>query len=569
MAKSALPESQALAGCAMGNVYGSLGATWQAPPEGGHTNISEEDLKRPILTSAIAALAAVSHFLDQLLRNNILRALGFIGWLGFVVLGTATLSVDGGGLDYWQHLAAVRTLASNVADPPSLYFTELFQTHLYTPYHLFWAIAKAIFNVGIWDLATVMAVVNAAIFAIGARLVAKHLFHDPGLDFAALITLLAFWYQPVWWRGFYSLGEILPQAMCSSFFALGLSLIIAALWMEEYYRSPSWCVSLSILVAIVFTSHPVTGGFLVLFLILKSTVYSRLDWQLLLVSAPMLAVALTLAWLWPFYSLPDVISAPSAWVGHFGDFGVFYRDVHEPVGPELLGVLALPLIAVRRLRLFLLFMLGTTLAIHTSDLILDLPYLFSRYLIYVTLVLHLCVIGILSSSRGRAWSFVVVVLFLAMAGYSGYAQLRTATANSYSLVRDLQERARMGTNSVAAKYLDFTRIDGPEEGSTRVMMTPLDWAYRVSALTDYKVVGVMHPAPGLPDFEARQLDVSTFYDSETERATREEIVQRRGVNFVLVPLDGETGEPMVQLHWNPVFEGSNFRLYGIPSEDDE
>jgi hypothetical protein len=553
----------------MGNVYGSLGATWRALPEGGQTHISEEDLKRPILTSAVAVLAAVSHFLDRLLRNNVLRALGFIGWLGFVVLGTATLSVDGGGLDYWQHLAAVRAIASNVADPPALFFTESYQVYLYTPYHLFWAIAKAIFNVSIWDLVTVMAVVNAAIFAIGARLVAKHLFHDPGLDFAALITFLAFWYQPVWWRGFYSLGEILPQAMCSSFFALGLSLIVAALWMEEYYRAPSWCVSLSILVAIVFTSHPVTGGFLVLFLVLKSTAYARLDWQLLLVSAPMLAVALTLAWLWPFYSLSEVMGASSVWVDHFGDFGVFYRNVHESVGPELLGVLALPLIRERRLRFFLLFMLAAVLAVHTSDLILGLPYLFSRYLIYVTLVLHLCVIGVLSSSRGRVWSAVVVVLFLATAGYSGYAQLRIATGNSFSLVRDLRESARVGTNSVAAKYLDLTRIDRPEDDSVQVMMAPLDWAYRVSALTDYKVVGVMHPAPGLPDFEGRQLDVSTFYEPETARAAREEIVQRREVDYVLVPLDEVTGEPLLQLHWNPVFEGSNFTLYGIPSEDEE
>ncbi len=520
-----------------------------------------------MLRSVYTALAIASDFLDQLVRNRALRALGFLAWMVFVVLGTATLSLDNGGLDYWQHLAAVRALSSNPADPSPLYFTEPYQVYLYTPYHIFWAVVRALFSVDIWTLAILMAAVNGAIFAVGARLLAKHIIHDPDLGFAALITFLTFWYRPVWWRGVYSLSEIAPQAMCSSFFALGVSMIVAALWMEEDHRSPSWCVALTMLVAVVLISHPVTGGFLILFLAIKSIVLTPLNLKALVVSVLLLVGGLALGSVWPYYSLQALISSAGAGVGQFGDFGVFYRDVSEPVGPELLGVLALPLISERRLRLFLLSMLGATLAIHTSDYFFELSFVFSRYLIYLTFVLQLCVVAALASVRKRVWSLVVVGLFLVSAGYGGYTQLLVSTRYSFSLVRDLRAGVPVGTNSVAARYRDLANLEPPLKGRLQVIMAPLDWGYRVSALTDYKVVGVMHPAPTMPDFEGRRRDVWTFYDPDTQPATREEILGRREVSYVLVPLDSESGAPLLRLPLSPRVEGSNFTLYGVPPRE--
>jgi len=520
-----------------------------------------------MLRSVYAALGVVSGFLDQLVRNRALRGLGFLAWMVFVVLGTATLSLDDGGLDYWQHLAAVRALSSNPAVPPPLYFTEPYQVYLYTPYHILWATVRALFSVNIWTLAVLMAAVNAAIFALGARLLAKYIIHDPDLGFATLITLLTFWYQPVLWRGVYSLSQIAPQAMCSSFFALGLSMIVAALWMEERYRSPSWCVALTMLAAMVLTSHPATGGFLILFLAIKSIVFTPLNWRARIVGGLLLAAGLTLAGVWPYYSLQTLINAAGTGIGQFGDFGVFYRSVSEPAGPELLGVLALPLVSERRLRLFLLSMLGATLAIHAIDYFFGLPFVFSRYLIYLTFVPHLCVVAALSSVHRRVWSLVVVGVFLVVAGYGGYTQLRISSRYSSSLVRDLREGASVGTNSVAARYRDLANLDPPQGGRLQVIMAPLDWAYRVSAFTDYKVVGVMHPAPTMPDFEGRRRDVWTFYDPDTERATREEILRRRDASYVLVPLDSITGDPSLRLPLDPVVDGRNFTLYGVPPRE--
>jgi hypothetical protein len=520
-----------------------------------------------MLRSVYAALGIASGLLDQLVRNRALRALGFLAWMVFVVLGTATLSLDDGGLDYWQHLAAVRALSSNPADPPPLYFTEPYQVYLYTPYHIFWATIRALFSVDIWTVAILMAAVNAAIFALGARLLAKHIIHDPDLGFATLVTLLTFWYQPVWWRGLYSLSQIAPQAMCSSFFALGLSMIVASLWMEERYRSPSWCVALTMLAATVLTSHPVTGGFLILFLAIKRIVFTPLTWRARIVGGLLLVVGLTLAGVWPYYSLQELINSAGVALGQSGDFGAFYRNVSEPAGPELLGVVALPLISDRRLRLFLLAMLGTTLAVHASDYFLRLPFVFSRYLIYLTFVLHLCVVAALASVRRRVWGLVVVGAFLAIAGYGGYSQLRTTSRYSSSLVRDLREGERVGTNSVATRYRDLANLEPPQAGRSPVIMAPLDWAYRVSALTDYKVVGVRHPAPTMPDFEGRRRDVWIFYDPETERATRDEILRRREAGYVLVPLDSETGDPLLRLPLDLIVEGSNFALYRVPPRE--
>lgn len=43
-----------------------------------------------------------------------------------------------GGVDYWEHLAAMHSYSLNLVNPSNPYLLSDEPTHLHTPYHLFW-----------------------------------------------------------------------------------------------------------------------------------------------------------------------------------------------------------------------------------------------------------------------------------------------------------------------------------------------------------------------------------------------------------------------------------------------
>jgi hypothetical protein len=96
------------------------------------------------------------------------------------------------------------------------------------------------------------------------------------------------------------------------------------------------------------------------------------------------------------------------------------------------------------------------------------------------------------------------------------------------------------------------------------MMAPLEWAYRVTALSGFQVVGVMNKAPTMPDYEGRLRDVASFYDPETSAPARQEIIDRRDVDFVLGPLDGNPDQGIESPSWRPVLRASRFLVYSTP-----
>lgn len=504
---------------------------------------------------------AIGNGLDRLISGRVPRTVGFLAFLAFAVVGTATLSLESGGMDYWQHLSAIRTLSSSLLRPPPLYFSESYEVHLYTPYHVFWAIALRVLAPSIWEVAILMTAVNAGLFALGAHLLARHLFRKPELDFAVLVTLLVFWGRPVVWSGVYSLGQFALNAAYPSFFALAASMIVGALWLEERYRSTLAWVVFTLGIATVVATHAITASFLLLFLFVKTMLLSRRSRRDLLSSALCVLGGCALGLLWPYYSLTTLMREARSGADVFGYFGAFYEQLRSKVGPEVLGIVALPMAKPGRTRWFLGILILVCLGVFAANYALHLSHVLSRYLIFLTFVLQLSIVAALSAARGRRLGGLVLPAFVLLAVWGGKRQLEIAASSHYGLAKDLAAEVAPGTHSVQNRYAELERLDELDGDRDRVMMAPLDWSYRITAFSSFEVVGVLNKAPTMPDYDGRLRDVASFYDPETPAAARREIIDRRQVDYVLILLDAEPGHGIVSPSWKPVMRTSRFLIY--------
>ena len=509
----------------------------------------------------IGPLLTLGTAFDRLISSRMLRTAGFLAFLAFAVVGTATVNLWGGGFDYWQHLSAVRALSSSLLHPPPLYFSEPYEIHLYTPYHVFWAIVLRVFGPSIWDVAILMTALNAGLLALGAGLLARHLFKAPGLDFAMLATLVVFWGRPIEWSGIYSLGELSFNGMYPSFFALAASLIVGAVWLERGYRSLLTWAGLTVALAVIVATHAITASFLLMFLFFKTLVLRPSTRRELLSGGLSVLAGCALGLLWPYYSLIALTEETSSGSDSFGYFMAFYEQLPGSLGIEMLGLLALPLARPGRTRFFLTILLLVCVGIFAGNYVLHLSHVLSRYLIFSTLVLHLSVVAAVSAARGRWLGGIVLPAFVLLAFWGGKRQVEIAASTHFGLAKDITAGVALGTHSAEYQFGELERLDDLDGDGGQVMMAPLEWAYLVTALSGFQVVGVMNKAPTMADYEGRLRDVASFYDPETPAPARQEIIDRREVDFVLVPLDGNPHQGIVSPTWRPVLRASRFLVY--------
>jgi hypothetical protein len=348
--------------------------------------------------------------------------------------------------------------------------------------------------------------------------------------------------------------------MYPSFFALAASMIVGALWLEEGYRSiPAWA-AMTLALAVIVATHAITASFLLLFLFVKTLVLSPRTRRDLLSSALYALGGCTLGLFWPYYSLMSLVSEAGSGADVFGYFTAFYEQLPGTLGPEVMGVLALPLVRPERIRVFLGILLAVCVVIFVGNYVLHLSHVLSRYLIFLTFVLQLSVAAAVGAVRGRWLGAIVLPAFVLLAVSGGKRQLEIATSH-YGLVQDLAAGVAPGTHSAQNRSADLELLDELDDDRRQLMMAPLDWAYRVSALSGFQVVGVMNKAPTMPGYEGRLRDVASFYDPQTPPVARQEIIDRRRVDFVLIPLDGRPKQGIVSPSWKPLLRTSSFIVY--------
>ncbi len=499
------------------------------------------------------------------LPGGIARLTAFAAALAVIGLGIVQLRIFSTHADIWQHLAAIRYLASDLISPPPLFLRETYEVYLYTPYHLAWAAVMAATGLDIWNVASAAGIVNVLLFMVGCRLLARHVIGDEKMDFALFVTLLVFWGVPVWWSGVYSLAQIVLQATYPSFFTLAVSMIVAALYFEAGRRSLAWQAGFTVAIAALLISHPITAGFLLLFLAVKALCTLGYDPRALLWAAGPPVVGLGLAMLWPYFSMPDMILATDSQPDAFGDHSVFYINPVGQIGPAILGLAALSLLRrsppVRLLALLLAFLLS----LYGLNYAFSLSPILSRALIYIAFTLQLMLVVWFAHharTTRRPW---VLTAFIVIAAVAAGAQVKNGAANTYSPILDLAAGVPLGTHSAAREYRDLEAISAHLTPAANVMAPPL-WGYPLVVLSGARIVAPLHVPATVPDGDGYRADAARFYDPQTTCAARTEILRRRAATHTLVVAGEPAAAALAACSWPALAAEGRFALYAAGPE---
>ena len=461
-----------------------------------------------------------------------MRLISFTAAFVVIGFGISNLHIETTYVDLWQHLAAVRALAHDPIDPAPLFVEVPYEVHLYTPYHLTWAIAMAVGQLNIWTLIAAMGLANLLLFMVGCHCLARTIIGDARLDFAVFVALLTFWGTPVWWSGVYSLGQIALQAAYPSFFALSVAMIVGAQYFEPARRSNLWQCGFAIVISIIFVSHPITCVYLLVFLAFKVLLKPVLKFGDLVLAAwpPAIGIAIGLAW--PYFSVPSLIFETSATPGAFGDLGVFYMNPLAQIGFAVLGVLAVPMFKRSQpVRLLTIFLLVMTF-VYTANYVLQVSQILSRSLVFMVFALQLLCVCFVAELRGARATLWVTRGFYAVAAVAVIFQIGVGGFRTLGLLRDVATGSPIGTHAAARQYDDIVALNVVPLVN-QVVMVPTTWAYPFAAITGSHVVAVIFDAPTLPDDARRRADAARFYNPETSCDERTEILDAYKVRYVV------------------------------------
>jgi hypothetical protein len=489
-----------------------------------------------------------------------MRLAGFAAAFVVIGYGIVDLYVETTYVDLWQHLAAVRALALDPIDPAPLFVAAPYEVHLYTPYHLAWAIAMAAGQLDIWTLAAAMGLANLLLFMVGCHSLARFIIGDARMDFAVFVALLTFWGTPIWWSGVYSLGQIALQAAYPSFFALSAAMIVGAQYFEPARRHVLWQCGFAIAISLIFISHPITCAYLLLFLAIKVFLkpafgFGDLGWA---VWPPAIGIAMALAW--PHFSVWGLIFAASATPSAFGDLGVFYESPLSQIGVAILGVLAIPMFRRSQPVQFLTVFLTVAAFIYVANYGLQISQILSRSLIFIVFALQLLCICVVTEFRGTKVAPWVVGGFCFVATAALFFQIGVGGFRTIGTLRDLAASSPIGTHIAEHQYKDLAALNAvPLAG--QVIMVPKEWAYPVAATTGSHVVAVIFDAPTLPNGAKRRADAARFYDPETDCDERTEILETYRVRYVVALLSDTTTPLLDDCGLTPEIEQGRFALY--------
>lgn len=516
-------------------------------------------LERP----APACRPGLARRLEGVVLGRAFRLLGAAAVLAFVVSGLAFLRLTIDTADYWQHMAAIRTLAGGLLDPGPMLISAPYESHLYTPYHLFWGACMAAFGLTVWQVTALAGTANLVLLGLGCRALAARLLGEPRADVLLGLVLLVFWGNPAWWSGVYHLGWIVLQVVYPSSLAFALSLLAIAWFLEPGRRAPAWRAGFALLAGTVFLVHPITASFLLIFLTIKAAFWSHVSWRERLGSLAWVGAGPLAALAWPYFSVPALLGAGLTTTKFFGGLDAFYEAPAVQLGPALAGLAGLALVRRSRLQRLLAAALAVFALLYGLNYLAGLSHILSRHLIFIAFALQVMAVSTVLALRGsRAGAAALAAVLVAGAAF-GALHATSAARSVHGLGRDLLDGRPPGTSAARHQYRELGALAAAVAEPDAVLMAPPDWAYRAAALSGLRVVAVPWKLPTMPDFEARLADAERFYRPETPAAARREILARRGAGYVLLRRAGGAEARLVDPAWRLRVRGEDFLLYAV------
>lgn len=471
-----------------------------------------------------------------------------------------------GGVDYWEHLAAMHSYSFNLINPPNPYLLLDEPTHLHTPYHLFWGFISALLHIHVFFLYPLIALTNSTLFIISVKFFSRNILKDERYSFLFSLTMLVFWIYPWGYSGVYNLS-LLPLTITYPYwFAFPASIIIISfygnnisekVWFVEYIFDLLYIFS----VGIIFISHPLSGAFLVLCLFTKTLSLKQVSFQKKIKLFLMPLFGLLLFLLWPHFPVLDAIleSKQYAVKGFADTWELFYKYSLIRISPALLGVFFIYYKFSKDKLDFFNLTLSILILLYILNYIFFHNVVISRLIIYIAFFGHIGVILALKhfefknsfNKVGRIFVLITILLLLPQLILSIFRLGPT---------KDILEKKPLGTFLNIKVFYEYSQLK-KFISQNDVVMAPLRESWILPGLIGCRVVGVLHSNPFMQDYYERIYDTQDFFNEKINDNYKIKILKKYFVKFILVPKESFT--VIGKLNLNELFRTKDYVLLKV------
>lgn len=446
----------------------------------------------------------------------------------YVIIGLILLTKLGG--DYWEHLATIYSYSRNLINPDNPYIFSDKPTHLFTPYHLFWGATSKILHIHPYFLLPIIGGLNIIFFIYAANKFSKNIIGNQKYTILMILTMLFFWFQPLGWSGFYHFGFLPTGSVYPYWFVLPLSLLVVALYGEK--KNNLFYFFFIPIFPIAFLIHPITGSFLMITTVAKVFTLRNRTWKQKIPLLLIPPLSLLLSFLWPYYPVLDTIlnSSKFSSLGFAGTYDIFYTNFIFEISPALLGIPIL-FILLKKKEYFIPLSLFIFISIYTLNYFIVHSSTLARYIIFIGFFLQiLIVIGIRELEGKNIFKYFstlyigILLISIPLHIYSSLTQIGVAQAIVDQ--KPLMQELNLDTYRRFNNMRDYIK---PKD----IVMANMNSSWKLPAILGCKVVGVLHSNPFMKDYFLRRDQTNLFFNKNTSDKTREEILKKYKVNYIL------------------------------------
>ena len=445
-----------------------------------------------------------------------------------------------GGVDYWEHLAAMHSYSLDLVNPSNPYLLSDEPTHLHTPYHLFWGFISKLLGIHVFFLYPLIAAVNSLLFLIAVKFFARNIINDERYSLPFALTMLVFWIYPWGYSGVYNLS-LLPLTITYPYwFAFPSSIIVISFYghhLNVKMLFVQYIIDLFyiFLVGVIFISHPLSAAFLVLCLFTKTLFLKHINSKNIIKLFLIPTCGLFLSILWPYFPVLDAIleSKQYAAKGFADTWELFYKYSLIRISPSLLGVFFIYYKFSKNKIDFLSITISILILLYTLNYIFFHNVVISRLIIYIAFFGHIGIVLALKYFESKnnfnkvRRIFIVITLILLL------PQLILSIFR-LGPTKDFIEKKPLGTFLNIKVFNEYSQLNKFISGND-VVMAPLRESWILPGIVGCKVVGVLHSNPFMQDYYERISDTKDFFNEKTNDNYKSKILKKYFVKFIVVP----------------------------------
>ncbi len=498
---------------------------------------------------------------------NTERALHHYGKLGYLALSLVLIALnvhfsihERWIADFWVFVGLLQEISKNPLHPGNPFIVGVPPNIPYMPYLLGVSFFGEAFQLSFEQALAILGVINLSLFLYFFR---KFLLPLLGGEFAVFLSLCAvllLWGSHPWLvSGFFHLRTLFYVTPYPSTFAIALSFICFSLYLsfqaKQQWKSFVLLFALSITIAL---THPLsflfTAGGLLALTVRKFQLH---NWESYLPILVVLALSLGAAAVWPYFPLFTAVS-DATYAADPGTVVLYYR-VLPRIWPALIGLPFLLYRLKRDIRDPFVWMFIGFAGLYSYGIARE-SWSYGRIIASAVMVLQIVLASatsefisfILRWTREATTKIVLPTIIVAMMAITivtyryGYGEKSNETAKKYSFL----ER--------------FTERDEVVLATQETSLFPPVFGRKV----------VVYPRPSFvgPSYEERVNDIQHFFELQSSRDMRREILKKYQVEYVLITEDHLTGEMSLPRSvatelGEILFENNEALLIQIPSAE--